>query len=86
MAWLAMKALAVFAVFGVFGIAVTAVLLALAHRSWQLTGNVRVEDDLEARRIALLAAAAGLDDEGLEVAAAAADPSIAPGPIAEAQA
>ena len=70
----------------VISFAVTAFLLALAHRSWQLTGNDLVEDDLEDRRIALLAAAAELDDEALEVAAATADPSIAPAPIAEAQA
>lgn len=47
----------------VISFAVTAFLLALAYRSWQLTGNDLVEDDLEDRRIAAMAASAGADDE-----------------------
>jgi len=50
----------------VISFAVTAFLLALAHRSWQLTGNDLVEDDLEDRRIAALAADALGDDEEVE--------------------
>ena len=34
--------------------AITAFLLALAYRSWTLTGNDEVEDDIEDRRIAAL--------------------------------
>jgi len=41
----------------VISFAVMAFLLALAFRSWQLTGNDLVEDDLEDRRIAALIAA-----------------------------
>ena len=47
----------------VISFAVTAFLLALAYRSWQLTGNDLVEDDLEDRRIAAMAAASVGDDE-----------------------
>ena len=47
----------------VISFAVTAFLLALAYRSWQLTGNDLVEDDVEDRRIAVMAAAAEADDE-----------------------
>ncbi|HWJ60338.1 MAG TPA: NADH-quinone oxidoreductase subunit K [Acidimicrobiales bacterium] len=44
------QALALTAIVISFG--VTALLLALAYRSWQLTGDDLVEDDLEDRRIA----------------------------------
>lgn len=47
----------------VISFAVTAFLLALAYRSWELTGNDLVEDDVEDRRIATMAAAALVDDE-----------------------
>lgn len=47
----------------VISFAVTAFLLALAYRSWQLTGNDLVEDDLEDRRIAAMALSAESDDE-----------------------
>lgn len=47
----------------VISFAVTAFLLALAYRSWQLTGNDLVEDDLEDRRILAAARAAASDDE-----------------------
>lgn len=47
----------------VISFAVTGFLLALAYRSWQLTGNDLVEDDLEDRRIAALTAATGDDEE-----------------------
>jgi multicomponent Na+:H+ antiporter subunit C len=36
----------------VIGFGITAFLLALAYRSWTLTGNDEVEDDIEDRRIA----------------------------------
>jgi multicomponent Na+:H+ antiporter subunit C len=36
----------------VISFGVISFLLALAHRSWQLTGNDEVEDDLEDRRVA----------------------------------
>lgn len=36
----------------VIGFGVIAFLLALAHRSWRLTGDDEVEDDIEDRRIA----------------------------------
>lgn len=44
----------------VIGFGLSAFLLALAYRSWQLTGDDLVEDDLEDRRIA---ASRTLDDE-----------------------
>lgn len=44
----------------VIGFGLSAFLLALAYRSWQLTGDDLVEDDLEDRRIA---ATRVLDDE-----------------------
>lgn len=44
----------------VIGFGVIAFLLALAHRSWRLTGDDEVEDDIEDRRIAA-AADAGED-------------------------
>lgn len=52
------QALALTAIVISFG--VTAFLLALAHRSWKLTGDDLVEDDLEDQRIARSAEA---DDE-----------------------
>lgn len=39
----------------VIGFAMTAFLLALAYRSWTHTGNDEAEDDIEDRRIAMLA-------------------------------
>lgn len=48
------QALVLTAIVITFG--VIAFLLALAYRSWQLTGNDEVEDDLEDRRIAAEAA------------------------------
>jgi multicomponent Na+:H+ antiporter subunit C len=48
------QALALTAIVITFG--VTAFLLALAYRSWQLTHDDEVEDDVEDRRIARLAA------------------------------
>jgi multicomponent Na+:H+ antiporter subunit C len=41
----------------VIGLALTAFLLSMAYRSWQLNGHDEVQDDLEDRRIARLAAA-----------------------------
>jgi multicomponent Na+:H+ antiporter subunit C len=57
------QALALTAIVITFGI--TAFLLALAYRSWILTADDEVEDDLEDRRIARLRRAEGreLDDE-----------------------
>lgn len=40
----------------VISLALTAFLLAMAYRSWQLDGHDEVQDDVEDRRIALLAA------------------------------
>ena len=40
----------------VIGLALTAFMLAMAYRSWQLNGNDEVQDDREDRRIALGAA------------------------------
>ena len=54
------QALALTAIVIAFG--VTAFLLALAYRSWQLTGDDLVEDDLEDRRIAATRSTAG-DEE-----------------------
>ncbi|MBU3701274.1 MAG: Na(+)/H(+) antiporter subunit C [Acidimicrobiia bacterium] len=50
----------------VISFAMTAFLLALAFRSWRLTRNDEVEDDLEDRRIARLARMGllGEEDEG----------------------
>jgi multicomponent Na+:H+ antiporter subunit C len=42
---------------------VSALLLAFAYRSWQITDSDEVEDDVEDRRIAALAAVQGLTDE-----------------------
>jgi multicomponent Na+:H+ antiporter subunit C len=53
------QALALTAIVISFGL--TAFLLALAYRSWQLTGDDLVEDDLEDRRIAQQ----GIEDEDL---------------------
>ena len=39
----------------VIGLGLTAFVLALAHRSWQLNGNDEVQDDVEDRRIIRLA-------------------------------
>ncbi|CAN5450488.1 hypothetical protein BH10ACT1_BH10ACT1_32260 [soil metagenome] len=55
------QALALTAIVISFG--VTAFLLALAFRSWQLTGDDLVEDDVEDRRIASAVAAARADEE-----------------------
>lgn len=40
----------------VIGLALTAFMLAMAYRSWQINGNDEVQDDREDRRIALAAA------------------------------
>ena len=40
----------------VIGLALTAFMLAMSYRSWQLNGNDEVQDDREDRRIALDAA------------------------------
>ena len=69
------QALALTAIVISFG--VTAFLLALAYRSWQLTGDDLVEDDVEDRRIAKEGAAAideeVVDEEALAAAAVNAD-------------
>lgn len=72
------QALALTAIVIAFG--VSAFLLALAYRSWQLTGDDLVEDDLEDRRIASTRV---LDDEevadqhALSAAEAEAESSVA---------
>lgn len=55
------QALALTAIVITFG--VSALLLAFAYRSWQITASDEVEDDVEDRRIAALAAVSGLTDE-----------------------
>lgn len=69
------QALALTAIVISFG--VTAFLLALAYRSWQLTGDDLVEDDVEDRRIAGVGAAdvdeEVVDQEALTLASAQAD-------------
>ncbi|MCC5952578.1 MAG: Na(+)/H(+) antiporter subunit C [Acidimicrobiia bacterium] len=60
------QALALTAIVISFG--VTAFLLALAYRSWQLTRNDEVEDDLEDRRIAL-GRGDGIDDDFTDASA-----------------
>ncbi|MFP5224771.1 MAG: Na(+)/H(+) antiporter subunit C [Actinomycetota bacterium] len=55
------QALALTAIVIAFG--VTAFLLTLAYRSWQLTHEDEVEDDLEDRRIARTIAAGRSDEE-----------------------
>lgn len=40
----------------VIGLALTAFMLTMAYRTWQLNGNDEVQDDREDRRIALAAA------------------------------
>lgn len=55
------QALALTAIVITFG--VSALLLAFAYRSWQITASDEVEDDVEDRRIAALAAVHGLTDE-----------------------
>lgn len=62
------QALALTAIVISFG--VSAFLLALAYRSWQLTGDDLVEDDLEDRRIAREAATV-TDEEVDDLAASA---------------
>ena len=62
----------------VIGLGVTAFLLSLAYRSWQLNGHDEVQDDLEDRRIVRRAARNELpqrstQDAGTEVARDAAD-------------
>jgi multicomponent Na+:H+ antiporter subunit C len=46
--------------------AVTAFLLALAYRSWQLQGNDEVQDDVEDRRVATRDDADELEDTGAD--------------------
>lgn len=60
----------------VITLGMTAFVLALAHRSWQLTRSDLVDDDPESARIHLLAEASHLDDPGSE---AEADATIAAG-------
>ena len=55
------QALALTAIVITFG--VSALLLAFAYRSWQITSSDEVEDDVEDRRIAALAVVHGLTDE-----------------------
>ena len=55
------QALALTAIVITFG--VSALLLAFANRSWQITSSDEVEDDVEDRRIAALAVVQGLTDE-----------------------
>ncbi len=57
----------------VIGLALTAFMLAMAYRSWQLNGNDEVQDDREDRRIAIAAsrdtvAARVTDDLGASLA------------------
>ncbi|QXC59658.1 NADH-quinone oxidoreductase subunit K [Aquihabitans sp. G128] len=73
------QALALTAIVISFG--VTAFLLALAFRSWQLTGDDLVEDDVEDRRIAgALAALADEEVADIEAMAAAGADAEAGGP------
>jgi multicomponent Na+:H+ antiporter subunit C len=58
------QALALTAIVITFGI--TAFLLALAHRSWQVTEDDDVEDDVEDRRIARLRGEVDADADALE--------------------
>lgn len=56
----------------VISLALTAFVLAMAYRSWQLNGHDEVQDDLEDRRIASMAAIDALidratDDSGVSV-------------------
>ena len=46
----------------VISLGTTAFLLAMAYRSWQLTGHDDVQDDVEDRAIRILAAADGASD------------------------
>lgn len=55
------QALALTAIVISFG--VSALLLAFAFRSWQITSSDEVEDDVEDRRIAALSAVRGLTDD-----------------------
>jgi multicomponent Na+:H+ antiporter subunit C len=59
------QAMALTAIVITFGL--MAFLLALAYRSWTVTRNDEVEDDIEDRRIAELAAREHLRDRGDEV-------------------
>ena len=67
------QALALTAIVISFGL--TAFLLALAYRSWQLTGDDLVEDDVEDRRIA--ARTADVDEEVVDVEVLGVDVTIA---------
>jgi len=77
------QALALTAIVISFGVG--AFLLALAYRSWQLTGDDLVEDDLEDRRIAATRSSDDeeLDDQRLQAAAEAAAESRAISAITE---
>ncbi|UFU04699.1 Na(+)/H(+) antiporter subunit C [Ruania suaedae] len=61
----------------VINLALTAFVLAMAYRSWQLHGHDEVQDDLEDRRVAQRAARAELDsradDVGTDLATEAAE-------------
>ena len=59
------QALALTAIVITFG--VTAFLLALAYRSWVLTGDDRVEDDVEDRRIAQMSHRPQPDPDGVDL-------------------
>lgn len=50
----------------VITLALTAFLLALAYRSWQLNEHDEVQDDLEDRRIARLAIIGAIETEGVD--------------------
>lgn len=50
----------------VISLGVSALLLAFAYRSWQITSSDEVEDDVEDRRIAALTAVRGLTDDEVD--------------------
>jgi multicomponent Na+:H+ antiporter subunit C len=60
----------------VIGLGTTAFGMALAYRSWSLTGHDEVVDDVEDRRLARRAAKARLDERLTEQVTGAEDPGI----------
>lgn len=50
----------------VIGLALTAFMLAMSYRTWQLNGNDEVQDDREDRRIAIDAAKGGINDRATD--------------------
>lgn len=50
----------------VIGLALTAFMLAMSYRTWQLNGNDEVQDDREDRRIALAAARDALEERATD--------------------